>query len=169
MRAAEEVRELVTPLLGDLGLELYDVLHEGGTLRVLVDHPDGVDMEQLTVATRLVSRALDEDDPVSGSYTLEVSSPGLERRLRTPEHFAGAVGEKVTVKLVPQAEGPRRIRGELTSSDEHGFEVASPEGTRHRCTFDDVDTARTVFEWGPAPKPGQGNKKGNRKQKASLS
>ena len=86
------VRQLVAPIASDLGLEVYDVEQRGGTLRVTLDtppgSPGGVTLDNLALASRLVSRELDEHDPVPGRYTLEVTSPGVERTLRTPAHFA---------------------------------------------------------------------------------
>ena len=87
MTVVERVRSSVAPLLADLGLEIYDIEHGGGVLRISVDKPGGVDLDAIALATRIVSRQLDHDDPIPGRYTLEVTSPGIERPLRTPEHF----------------------------------------------------------------------------------
>ena len=87
---AQRVRELVAPLLTQPDTTLYDVEYHGATLRIVLGRPGGVDMGTITEVTRAVSAALDEADVVPGAYTLEVSSPGLERALRTPEHFAAA-------------------------------------------------------------------------------
>ncbi len=92
-----------------------------------VDRPGGVDLDALAEANRAVSRALDELDPFPGRYTLEVSSPGLERRLRTPAHFARAVGETVTVRTLPGTAAVRRVRGVLAAADDDGVR---PRGTR---------------------------------------
>lgn len=75
MSVSDRVRDLVAPICTDLGLELYDVEHTAGKVRVTVDKPGGVDLEALSVATRLISRELDERDLVPGRYQLEVSSP----------------------------------------------------------------------------------------------
>src|SRR4051812_16484976 len=79
METTERVRLLVAPLAQDLGLEIYDIEYSGGVVRVTVDRPGGVDIGQIGTLTRALSRALDEEDPLPGEYTLEVSSPGLER------------------------------------------------------------------------------------------
>ncbi len=96
MSVPERVRSLIEPLVDEQGLALYDLELNGGVLRVVVDQPSGesggVGMDAITPLTRAISRALDEHDPIDGRFTLEVSSPGLERALRTPEQFAGAVG-----------------------------------------------------------------------------
>src|ERR1019366_1679457 len=80
------------PLLSSLGLELYDAEFSSGTLNVVVTKAGGVDLEGLTKANRAISEWLDAEEPIASRYTLDVSSPGLERRLRTPAHFLGAVG-----------------------------------------------------------------------------
>jgi ribosome maturation factor RimP len=146
----EQVRELVEPLLAARGLELEDIEHAGGSLRITVDREGGVDMQALSDATRIVSRALDEEDPLPGSYTLEVSSPGLERPLRTPEQFARAVGSAVKVKTYPEVEGDRRVEGNLVAADADGVTVGD-----RRLRYAEIERARTVFEWGPAPRPGK--------------
>ncbi len=157
MGVAERVRDLVEPLLASRGLEVYDVEHGGATVRVLLTRSGGIDMEALGEATRLVSRALDEADPIPSQYTLEVSSPGLERPLRTAAHFRGALGAEVKVRLTGSAasDGERRLDGVLTAADDDGFTVRTASGEERRAGYADVDRARTVFTWGPAPKPGR--------------
>src|SRR5687767_14484799 len=95
----KRVRAIVDPIATDLSLDVYDVEQRGGTLRVTLDTPAGseanIDLEQLALATRLISRQLDHDDPVPGRYTLEVTSPGVERNLRTPAHFQREVGKTI--------------------------------------------------------------------------
>src|SRR5690349_2497292 len=113
MATTDRVAALVAPLAAERGLDLYDVEQHQASLRVLVSGPDGVDIDTLAELSRAVSRLLDEDDPVAGKYTLEVSSPGLERTLRRPDHFTGAVGEQITLKTVPGTEGDRRVTGTL--------------------------------------------------------
>jgi ribosome maturation factor RimP len=175
MAVTDRVTEIVSPLLGSLGVDLIDVEHASGRLRVTVDQQGGIDSGVLTAATRAVSRALDEHDPVPGRYTLEVSSPGLERPLRTREHFERAIGEEVALRLVAGVEGDRRVRGELRSVDGDAVvvSVGSDDGERldRRIALDEIDRARTVFEWGPAPKPGKGpnNTRKSKKQKRSES
>src|SRR5262249_32091406 len=105
----DRIRELVLPLLSDLGLSLYDLEHAGGVVRITIARPGGVDLETIALATRIVSRELDHADPVPGHYTLEVTSPGLERALRTPDHFRAAVGSVVAVRTQPGVEGDRRV------------------------------------------------------------
>jgi ribosome maturation factor RimP len=160
MTAPDRVRRLVEPIVEQAGLGLYDLELAGAVLRVVVDRPTGdpdagLGLDALTDLTRSISRALDDDDPIAGRFTLEVSSPGLERALRTPAHFAAAVGEVVAVKTIPGLEGERRVRGTLESADDDGIVIADPTaGGSRRLAYDEVERARTVFEWGPPPKPG---------------
>lgn len=147
----------------------------------------GVTTGQLAAVNRLVSPILDQHDPIPGRYTLEVSSPGLERPLRRPEHYRRAIGEDVIVKMVPTAEA-RRVKGRLVaitseadslSDDESDIlitvDVVEVDGVdldadeQRQLPLSEVASARTVFLWGPGPKPGQpGSGKGqNRKSKAS--
>lgn len=153
----ERVADLVAPVVERLGLSLYDVDQPGGTLRVMLDREGGIDMDSLAEATRQISRVLDESEPLAGSYTLEVSSPGLERPLRTVEHFAAAVGDQVKVKLHPSVDGPRRADGTLLAADPAARTVTlqTVDGAR-TVSVDDVTKAHTVFEWSPPPKPGKG-------------
>lgn len=153
---SERVADLVAPVVADLGLVLHDVEQEGAHLRVTVDREGGVDMEALAAATRAVSRALDEADPIPSAYTLEVSSPGLERKLRRPEHFALAATrvERVRVKTKPGVAGDRRVEGVVTAAGEDAVTIRSDDGSTRRLDLADIDSARTVFEWGPPPKPG---------------
>ena len=172
MSVADRVRDLVLPLLDDRDLDLYDVEMQGPVLRVVVDSPPGsgggLDLDALADATRAVSRALDEADPITGRYTLEVTSPGLERTLRRPEHFERAVGETVKIRTVDGVSDERRVEGQLVSADDSGVVVrtgAAEDGTavEQRLAYDDIERARTVFEWGPAT-PRSGKRKSDEKR-----
>ncbi|MBX3284989.1 MAG: ribosome maturation factor RimP [Actinobacteria bacterium] len=157
MDAVERVRQLVAPLLAEAEVDLYDLEFAGGVLRITVDRAGGVDIGTIGSLTRSVSRAIDDVDPIPGQFTLEVSSPGLERPLRTPAHFARSVGELVSVKTRAGVPGDRRAKGTVVSADDQGFVLApagAAPGETRRLEFDDLERARTVFEWGPAPKPG---------------
>jgi ribosome maturation factor RimP len=155
------LRALTLPIAADLGLELYDLEFAGGVVRITLDTPagtgSGVDLDQLALATRLISRELDHTDPVPGRYTLEVTSPGLERHLRTPEHFRRAVGSTVTIRLQRALDGERRLGGVLVRADDETATVRTTDETIERTVrYDEIERARTVFVWGPSPKPGKG-------------
>jgi len=155
--AAELLYGELTPVVDALGLELVDVELAGSTLRVTVDRSGGVDLDGLAEANRAVSAVLDRIDPVPGRYTLEVSSPGLERRLRRPSHFVRALGETVSIRLHPGSGAVRRVQGRLVQADDDGVRLEGPDvpGWSTHLSYDAIERARTVFEWGakPAPSP----------------
>src|SRR5258708_3019703 len=157
MATSERIAALVEPVLHDRGAELYDVELTGATVRVLVDREGGVPLDDLEPPSRDISGVLDDADPMPDRYFLEVSSPGLERPLRQPRHFRAAVGTTVKIKTKPHVEGERRVDGELLAADDAGCTVATEGGPR-TLAYDEIDRARTVFEWGPAPKPGSARK-----------
>ncbi|MBA2279943.1 MAG: ribosome maturation factor RimP [Actinomycetota bacterium] len=151
---AERVAGIIAPAVEELELALYDIVYAGGVLTILVTSPDGVGIGQIAPLTRAINRLLDEDDPIDGGYTLEVSSPGLERVLRTPAHYVDAIGSTVAVKTVPGTEGERRLEGTLAAADERSITVRFEDGTDRTLDHADIERARTTFAWGPAPKPG---------------
>ncbi len=159
MAIADRVRELAAPLAEAASLDLYDVEHHGAVVRVLVDADGGgIDIDAIAGLSRSLSRALDEHDPVPGRYTLEVSSPGLERPLRTPEHFRRAAGSEVRVKTLPGFDGPRRLTGVVEAVADDGIDLRSADGEVCRVRYGELASARTVFEWGPRPHPRQTDK-----------
>lgn len=169
----DRVRSLVEPIVADLKLDLYDLEFRGGMLRVTIDTPPnspaGVDLEQIALVTRLVSRELDHHDPVPGHYTLEVTSPGLERTLRLPEHFHREVGKTVSVRLRDTGNAERRFQGVLTRATDDTFTVIldtpAADGSLERTVhYTQVDRAKTVFVWETTSKadakaPGKSSKK----------
>jgi ribosome maturation factor RimP len=164
-----QIRGVLEPVVHALGLGLYDVEISGSgrarVVRVLVDRPSnvpaseangqGIDLDAVAAATEAISPVLDAppvDGWLAGPYALEVSSPGLERPLRTPAHFRGAVGELISVKT-RAGDGPaRRDRGIVATADDVGFELRADDGTHATVSYGDVIQARTVFEWGPSAK-----------------
>ena len=153
----DAVRHAVAPALARLDLELYDVELSGAggarTLRVTVTGPGGVDLDAITGVTQAISPVLDATPELTGPYLLEVSSPGVERTLRTAAHFAGAHGEQVSIKF-HTANGPRRVHGVLTDVSDDAVRV-DEDGTDHVIALRDITQARTVFEWGPKQRPGK--------------
>ncbi len=155
MTVVERVRDLVAPLASEASLDVYDVEHSPGRIRVLVDAADGVDMARIARLSRAVSRTLDAHDLMPGRYTLEVSSPGLERPLRLPGHFRGAVGSDVKVKTVADYGGPRRLSGVLIAVDASGVELRDESGLHHQVSYGEIVWARTVFDWSSASRSRQ--------------
>jgi ribosome maturation factor RimP len=165
----QRVRDLVDPIASDLELDVYDVEQRGATLRVTLDTPPesdgGVDLDKLALATRLISREMDHTDPVPGRYTLEVTSPGVERNLRTPAHFQREIGKTITVRLADVSSDQRRVEGVLLAADDTTATVDD-----RVIALADIDRARTVFVWGPKPKPGgKGTSKKNKSKNKSNS
>lgn len=154
----ERVTAMVTPILADLSLELYDIDFSGGVLRVTIDTPPGspagVDIDKVSLVSRLLGRELDHDEnAVPGRFTLEVSSPGLERTLRTPAHFAREVGKQVSLRLRDQVEGRRRVAGVLVGCGDTGVKLREETGPEIEVPFTAIEKARTVFVWETNPKP----------------
>jgi ribosome maturation factor RimP len=158
MGAEEQITEALTPAVQTAGLEIWDVERSGATLRVLVERPGGVDLDSIAQVTSAVSAILDqrEDLAPAGRYMLEVSSPGLERRLRYPEHFARYLGEDVVIKTTEAVNGARRVRGTLKEATAEEVtvltDVASGEAAEVHIPLGSIERANTVFTWGPPPK-----------------
>jgi ribosome maturation factor RimP len=167
--AAADIRDLVVPIVDALGCRLYDVEVTGAgksrTVRVLVDREGGIDLDQVTAATRAISEAIDHDPGIGGPFLLEVSSPGLERPLRVREHFERAIGETVTIGHHTD-DGPRRVRGVLVEAGADAA-VVEVDGQREAIPYDRITKARTVFEWGPPPRErAKRSKRGRAKERA---
>ena len=110
--------ELAAPILEGMGLQLWDVVYEkegsGWYLRYYVDKEGGIDINSCEAFSRAISDVLDEADPIDGSYTLEVSSPGIERALTRDWHFETLMGQQLLVRLIRPVEGVRDFIGTLT-------------------------------------------------------
>ena len=153
------ISELVTPIVSDLGLDLYDLEFNSGVVRVVVDtkpgllgedgQPAGVNLEKIGVLTRLISKEFDHSEPVPGRYTLEVTSPGLERNLRLPRHYMRELNKVVSVRLTAPHEttGERRVQGVLVAADDREITVRTSAGVEVKVNYVAIDRARTVFEW----------------------
>ena len=124
---AERVWKIAEPLVTDEGMEMVDVeFHReshGAVLRLYLDREGGVSLEDLTRVSRQVGDLLDVHNAVPGKYTLEVSSPGINRRLRRPEHFQRYLGQQVRVRTQAPLDGRRVFLGPLTAVDADGITV----------------------------------------------
>jgi ribosome maturation factor RimP len=141
----EQLMALVEPLLGQLGYELVDLEYVPGRsrslLRVFIDQPAGVGIDDCERISHELSALLDVQDPLPTAYTLEVSSPGLDRVLRTPAHFARFVGDRVWMELKVAREGRRRYTGQLMGSDGEAVEL-NVDGAMVRVPFAEISRAR---------------------------
>ncbi len=155
MTTVSDIWTVVEPYLAAERLELDDLellgRGPGTVLRVVVDG-DGVNVDRLAEVSRGLSRLLDNETALSDAYRLEVTSPGLERSLRRPTHYSKSVGREVVVKV---ADGDKKstLRGVIADADDDSFTVES-EDERVVVGYEDVLTAKTVFRWEKAPKPG---------------
>ncbi len=124
---AAYVEELITPTVNELGYDIWDVefVKEGASwyLRITIDSENGIDMDDCEKVHRAVDPMLDEADPIDDFYYLEVSSPGVERNIRTREHYEYCVGEVIQLKLFTAINKKKEIIGELLSVSEDGSEI----------------------------------------------
>ena len=143
----DEIQELIEPTIERLGYELTDLevrlSGQGGLLRLTIDKPDGIGLEDCEKVSHAVSALLDVEDPVPGNYNLEVSSPGLDRKLTKVEHFQRFEGETLKVTMRFPIVGRRRFRGTLVSSDDENI-VVEVDGESHSLPLTMIDTARLV-------------------------
>jgi len=147
----ERLIALIEPLVGRLGYELVDLEHSAGrgsaVVRLFIDRPvagasgSGVGLEDCERVSREVSAVLDVEDPIPTAYTLEVSSPGFDRVLRTQAHFARFVGSRVLVELAAPREGRRRYTGMLLSADGTGIAL-EVDGQRVAMAYAEIGKAR---------------------------
>jgi ribosome maturation factor RimP len=160
-----ELTELVTPAIADLGLDCLGVEYSpsSGTalVRVYIDHAErAVNVDDCEIVSRQVSALFDVNDPIQGHYTLEVSSPGLDRPLYTPQHFARFVGEQAKIELNMPLNGRRRfqgpilgVEGEKIVIEQDGEPVEIVQGNIHRAKL--VPNFAEPVKPGKAPKPGK--------------
>ena len=155
MTQVTDIWDVVEPYLAAERLELDDLelagRGQGRILRVTVDGED-VTVDRLASLARGLSRLLDNETELEGQYQLEVSSPGLERKLRRPSHYQKSVGRELVAK-VSVGETKATIRGILAGADDDSFTIEADDGPSV-VSYEDVITAKTVFRWEKAPKPG---------------
>ena len=155
MTQIADIWSVVEPYLADERLELDDLelsgRGRGRILRVTVDGED-VNVDRLAELSRGLSRLLDDEPALQDAYQLEVTSPGLERKLRRPSHFRKSLGREVVVKTTVD-DHKATYRGTLTAAGDHTFTLDSDQGVAE-VPYDDVVSAKTVFRWEKAPKPG---------------
>jgi len=147
MVTRDGLQKLLEPSIVRMGYELSDLElklgGKNGVLRLFIDQPGGVTLDDCEKVSRAVSALLDVEDPLPGHYDLEVSSPGLDRKLTKIEHFQRFTGETVKVQMRFPVEGRRRFRGTLVSSDADNI-VVEVDGVAHTLPVATIDTARLV-------------------------
>ncbi len=151
-----ELTKLIEPAIEQLGFELSDlemkIGGQDGLVRLFIDSPNGITLEDCESVSRQVSAILDVEDPVPGNYSLEVSSPGLDRTLTKLAHFQRFTGEDVRVKLRFPIAGRRNFRGALRAADEEKIEI-EVDGEAHTLSLATIESARLV------PSAGQGSQR----------
>ena len=146
-RNLAQLWDLLEPVVTGMGYELIEIEFNPsarhGVLRLYIDHEDGIQLEDCTDVSNQVSALLDVEDPVPGHYNLEVSSPGLDRKLTKAEHFHRFEGETLKVSMRFPIDGRKRFRGTLVSSDDENI-VVEVDGESHSLSLKTIDTARLV-------------------------
>ena len=136
---------LFEPVLAERGYELIEIEFVpgagGGTLRIYIDSPEGIDVDDCGDVSHMVSELLDADDPFPGAYSLEVSSPGLDRVLRTRAHFERFAGERVRLEMMQPVEGRKRFSGRLLGVGASDITLELENG-RISLPIDDIHRAR---------------------------
>ncbi|WP_072679846.1 ribosome maturation factor RimP [Arcobacter sp. LA11] len=126
--------------------ELYDIVttkeHDRNIFRIYVTAPDGISLDKCAEISRMISPILDIEEPMHGNYNLEVSSPGIERKLKKPQHYKASVGENVRVKDFNKD----IVKGKLTFADENEIKVSTDHG-EEIISYDEISAASTYYEW----------------------
>ncbi len=140
------IEESIKLAVESLDVKLYDIIrvkeHGKDIFRVVITAANGVSLDKCSEVSRLISPILDVEEPMSGKYLLEVSSPGIERKLRKNEHFLGTVGELVKVKN----KNLEVFQGELIFADENKITIKTENETKD-LEYNDILSASTYFEW----------------------
>jgi ribosome maturation factor RimP len=163
MEILQRLMELAEPLLDRRGLELLDVEcrreRRGLVVRFFVDRPGGVDLDTLAEASREISDHLDVADPIAGRYTLEVSSPGINRPLRRREHFLAVAGRRVRVRTRTPRAGQRNFLGTLREVGETAIAVEIAPGRTVTIAYSEIERANYEHDFsaedfhGSTPRP----------------
>ncbi|MBQ9097887.1 MAG: ribosome maturation factor RimP [Clostridia bacterium] len=148
---AETVWQGIQPVADELGLAIWDVefVKEGSRriLRVTIDHEDGITIDDCERMHRAIDPVLDELDPIDTAYDLEVSSPGIERELRTDAHIDACVGERVELRFFAPFEGKKSVDGVLAGRSESGDVLVELEGKTQAFPRNAIAKMQTVFEF----------------------
>ena len=140
-------RETIVNILHDCGVELYNLEtaseFEQRIYRIYITSSQGINLDKCAEVTRILAPILDLDPPISGPYTLEVSSPGIERPLKRIEQFQGSIGENIKVKLI----NTDKIIGKLESIEDGKITIKEEDGEVSVIPLDEIEKARTYYQW----------------------
>jgi ribosome maturation factor RimP len=149
-QASEKLVAIIEPAVTALGYELVGVEHlpqgHHSLLRIYIDHEEGITADDCGDVSHQVSAVLDVEDPIRGAYTMEVSSPGLERPLFTLAHYARFVGQLVEIRLHSPLAGRRKFKGRILGV-EGDVVTVEVDGEEQRFVFDNIDKAHLIHEW----------------------
>ena len=145
------VKELITPMADEMGYYLWDVefVKEGADkyLRITIDNEEGITIEDCEKFHRAIDPILDEADPISEAYILEVSSPGLERELKYDRHFATAIGEKIELRFFAPVNGQKSVIGYLVEATAEKIVLENDNEEKSEYSRAQVAKASTVFDF----------------------
>ena len=159
MKLDQKTVDQIAAIAADEGLDLLatEVVGSGpkAVLRLIVDSPDGVNLDQCSAVSRQASVLLDVDDPFRHAYTLEVTSPGLDRKLYSPEDYEQFEGRKVTIRMQPSFREHRTLTGELAGLDDGVIRIHDDQHGDLNLPLDEVFEARLVVDWDAIMKEGK--------------
>lgn len=145
-----KVEKLLKPIITNIGYELYDVIYEKEGkdfyLRIIIDKPEGIDLNDCEKVNNSINDILDEADYIKDQYFLEVSSPGVERLLRREEHYQAQIGNKIKVKLFKPIDKQKELIGILEEYNKDEITIKVDEKTI-KINSKDIAVARTIFDW----------------------
>ncbi len=144
------LEDMLEPVVDGMGYELVRVLTIGAknpTLQVMIDRKDGkeVTVDDCAAVSRRLSDVLDEKDPIESQYSLEVSSPGIDRPLTKPEHFARFSGYEAKIETSTVIEGRKRFKGRISGIDDKSNIAFEMDGTEYVIPFDEVAKAKILI------------------------
>lgn len=145
-----KVENLLKDIIENLGYDLYDVLYEKEGkdyyLRIIIDKPDGIDINDCEKVNNEINDVLDEADYIKEQYFLEVSSPGIERTLRKEKHFLSQIGNEVSVKLFKPINKQKELIGTLEEYNKNEVTIKTDESTI-KIDLKDIALVKTIFNW----------------------
>lgn len=144
----DTVAEAISPTVKELGYRIWDITYSkiGADyhLEITIDNDEGIDISDCEKVHRAIDPILDEADPIEGFYYLEVSSPGVERELRTDEHISLSIGERVEVKLFAPKDGLKSVIGTLKSYEDSTV-VVETEDNSYSFAKNEVSKIKTIY------------------------
>jgi len=149
MRQQQKWQEILHPILDNTPFELVGVECTGGgkhtVVRVFIDKPGGITLDEIVSLTKSINVILDVDAPIQGLYTLEVSSPGVNRPLFLPPHFMAQIGQQAAFRITPARDGRQNYKGLIKSANEQGIEF-EVEGEVLSFDYDEIENAKLIVD-----------------------